>query len=252
MFQSVIEQRGWLRSGRLGTGAGISVLAHAGLIGAVLLLSNQAIREPEETWRDMPDLKLTVPAPPRGNPTPPVANQVVPKRNKPRKQLVPRQVPPPPVTPPEPVNDAPPPETPEVPAARADLPYIPGSHPDGVETGGLPGAPLPDMLANAGGGDGTEDVISFGGGMVPPELLSSPNIELPREAVVSRVEGMLIAKCVITSRGEVENCRVIKGLPHMDEAVVSALEARRYRPVVYQGRAVSVSYVFNLRIKQPR
>jgi protein TonB len=251
MFQSVIEQGGWLRTGRLGTGAGVSVLVHAGLIGAVLLLSGRAVQETPDPIKDIPNLRLTVPAPPRGNPTPPVANQVTPQR-KPRKQLVPRQVPPPPVATPEPVKDEPPPAAPDAPPAVAGLPYIPGSDPNGVDEGGTPHVPLPEGLRVAIGGTGEEDVIPFGPGMRPPELLSSPTIELPREALLAQVEGMLIAKCVITQQGEVEDCRVIKGLPHMDDTVVSALEERRYRPVVYQGRAVSVSYVFNIRIKQPR
>jgi protein TonB len=53
-------------------------------------------------------------------------------------------------------------------------------------------------------------------------------------------------------RGQVRDCRVIKGLPHMDETVMDALESRHYRPVTFQGRPVSVSYVFTIRLKLPR
>lgn len=250
MFQTVIEQRGWLRSGRLGTGAGVSVMVHAGLIGAVLLLSGRAVEEAPDPTKDIPKLRLA-PVPPRGNPTPPVANQVTPQRKPRKQQLAPRTVPPPPVAQPEPV-DEPPPAAPDAPPAVAGLPYIPGSHPDGVDEGGTLGVPLPEGFTNGLAGRGEEEVIPFGPGMEPPQLLSTPALELPREALVAGVEGLFIAKCVITQKGEVEDCRVIKGLPHMDDTVVSALEERRYRPVVYQGRAVSVSYVFNVRIKQPR
>jgi protein TonB len=49
----------------------------------------------------------------------------------------------------------------------------------------------------------------------------------------------------------VENCRIIKGLPHMDETVLESLTSRRYRPVTFQGRPVSVSYTFNVRLEMP-
>lgn len=249
MFQSVIEHWGWFRTGRVGTGAVLSLLAHAAVLGAVLLLSGRTVEETPEPIKDTGPLRLV--APPRGNPHPVVATQLAPRPRKPRKDRVPRQVQPPPVQQAEPVKDV----TPEAPsdavAEPSDLPYIPGSHPDGVDFGGVAGAALPPVLATLGQATG-EEVLPFGESMTRPELLSDPGIELPHEAVRARVEGTVIVKCVITRQGEVDGCRVIKGLAFVDGAVVSALEARRYRPVTFQGRAVSVSYTFNVHIRQPR
>ena len=44
------------------------------------------------------------------------------------------------------------------------------------------------------------------------------------------------------------DCRVVKTLPHMERAVLSALAARRYRPVLRDGRPIAVDYVFNVRL----
>ena len=42
MFQSVVEQKGW-KSGRFGTGAGVSVLVHAAIVAAVFLVFTVAL-----------------------------------------------------------------------------------------------------------------------------------------------------------------------------------------------------------------
>ena len=38
----------------------------------------------------------------------------------------------------------------------------------------------------------------------------------------------------------------------MNDAVLSALETRRYRPVKYQGKPISVTYNFNVKLDLPR
>jgi protein TonB len=72
-----------------------------------------------------------------------------------------------------------------------------------------------------------------------------------REALEARIQGLMIVKCVITIEGRLENCRIIKPLPHMEKAVLDALSTRRYKPVTYQGRPVAVDYVFNIKLVMP-
>ena len=69
--------------------------------------------------------------------------------------------------------------------------------------------------------------------------------------MVSPARTTVIARCTITQEGEVERCRIIKGLPHMDEAVLEALTSRHYRPVSFQGRPVSASYTFQVKLALP-
>jgi protein TonB len=99
--------------------------------------------------------------------------------------------------------------------------------------------------------DTHEEVIPFGMGMTRPELLSSAPLVHTPEALSARVQGLMIAKCTVTCLGEVKDCRILKSLPHMDQAALAALASRRYKPVYYLGRPITVSYVFVLRLQLP-
>jgi len=94
-------------------------------------------------------------------------------------------------------------------------------------------------------------VLPFGAGMTRPRLLSGHDPSYTREALVAKVSGTMIVKCVITTAGRIEGCRIIKGLPHMERAVLEAMASRHYTPVMYQGRAVAVDYVFNIKLVLP-
>jgi periplasmic protein TonB len=242
MFQSVIETQG-MRSGRFGTGAVISFAVHAGLLLGVLWLTT-APRELAPPEPDFPKVflgpKPPVPAYGHRSPAPSV-------RPKPRKDRIPREVPT--TRPPEaaPVEPTP---------AEVTVPDVPGG--DG-KVGGHPLGDPGSLITNVpflGHGLGAaptgEDVLGFGAGMTPPRLVSGPALEYTREALEARVEGTLVVRCVITREGETEDCRVLKGLPHLSESVRAALDARRYTPVTFQGRPVSVAYVFNVKLKLPQ
>ena len=98
-----------------------------------------------------------------------------------------------------------------------------------------------------------EDVVPFSfGTMEPPKPISRAKIEYTREALAAHVTGLLVARCTITREGDVENCKIIKGLPHMNEAVLQTLETWRYTPVQYQGKPISVTYTFNVKLDLPR
>jgi protein TonB len=244
MFQSVLEQQEW-RARRLGMGAGVSLVVHAGLLAAALLLSAGVKQEMEKEI----EVKVFRVPPPRGTPIPPATQQAVaeppkPKRDRPRK--VPREIP---TTPPPEVAPAPEPQAPP-----ENLDYHPDARPDGV------GVAVPCLKclidenapATAEEPTGEEAAPFVHGNMTPPRLLSGASMQYTREALEARVEGLLIARCIITRAGEVEDCRILKGLPHMNEAVLSALETRRYTPVTYQGKAISVIYNFHIKLDLPR
>ncbi|WP_394841334.1 energy transducer TonB [Pendulispora brunnea] len=97
--------------------------------------------------------------------------------------------------------------------------------------------------------EGGETVLPFIPGMVRPTLVSGDEMPTPpREAIMAKVEGLVLASCTITATGNVTHCRIIKGLPYMDDAILSNLQARKYTPIMYQGRPVSVEYKFPFRI----
>ena len=49
-----------------------------------------------------------------------------------------------------------------------------------------------------------------------------------------------------------ENCRILKAVPHMEQPVLEALQSRVYKPILYQGQPVAVDYVFNIKLQMPR
>ena len=97
----------------------------------------------------------------------------------------------------------------------------------------------------------TATVLPYGPDMSQPKLISSVDPVFPREAILARVEGTVIAKCTITTSGSLEGCRIIKGLPFMDRPMLDALSQRRYTPVIYKGSPVAVQYVFSTHIVRP-
>jgi protein TonB len=93
--------------------------------------------------------------------------------------------------------------------------------------------------------------LPFGEGMQRPTLVEHRAPVYSREASAARDEGPVIAQCVITVEGSLRNCRIVKGVSHMDAAVLEALSHWRYTPVTFQGRAVSVEYTIMLRLVAP-
>jgi protein TonB len=111
-----------------------------------------------------------------------------------------------------------------------------------------PSAPVED---STGCSSPEGEVLPFGAQMTRPVLISGAELLHTPEAREARVQGLLIVKCVLTCQGEVRECRILKGLPHMNEAALAMFMSRRYHPVRYLGRPVTVSYVFNVRLPPP-
>jgi TonB family protein len=87
--------------------------------------------------------------------------------------------------------------------------------------------------------------------MTRPTMISGPEPEFTHEAIERGVHGPMTVKCIVGADGGVRKCRVLKGLPFMNEAVVEALAQRRYRPATSHGKPVDVYYTFNLRLTLP-
>jgi eukaryotic-like serine/threonine-protein kinase len=160
------------------------------------------------------------------------------------------------------VSDAPPPAAPPAPVIDSNVAAAPPEPP----TGSLPQAkstplvaanidnpPVPPPLVPAAPSPSpaVPAVLAFGPEMTRPSLISGGELAYPREAMVAGVAGTIIAKCTVTTEGSLRNCRIIKGLPFLDKAALDVLATRRYTPVMYQGKAVSVEYVFNLKVAPP-
>lgn len=96
-----------------------------------------------------------------------------------------------------------------------------------------------------------ETVIPFGPGMERPKKKSGPDPTYTREAREAKVEGKLIAQCVVTKEGDLKDCKVLKSLPFMDRAVLEALAQQKWEPATVGGKPVAVlftiPFVFKLK-----
>lgn len=244
MFDSVLD-RGSAPKSAFGTGTVITILVHVGLLLFALWFSNRA---PDE---DKKETEVTFfaaapppppPPPPAGNNTPHVEKKVEKKKpvRKPDTIVQPKEIP-----------KETPQETPqEEPAEEPenDSPAgVEGGVVGGVE-GGVVGGVVGGKIGGTLGGTGT-DVVPFGEGMSRPERLEGAMPEYTREAREAHVEGIVIVKCTIMADGHLENCRLVKSLPFLDENILAAVRKWRYKPVTFQGRPINVDYVINFKLQ---
>ena len=134
-------------------------------------------------------------------------------------------------------------------AAQGDGPLAaPGSAstPGGSGAGGALGG------GGSEAGGGTGEPARFSETMTPPVLVSGPPLGYTPQAIDHQVEGTMLVECVVQADGGVRRCRVLKGLPFLDQAIVSALEQRRYRPATLGGNPLDVRYTFTVRLNLPR
>jgi protein TonB len=104
----------------------------------------------------------------------------------------------------------------------------------------------------AGQVSGDTQVLPFMDGMTRPTLLSKVDPQFTSEARAAGTSGTILTKCVITKDGTLQKCRIMKGLPLMDQQVLSALSQWKYTPVLYQGKPTAVEYLIPVRLVAPR
>jgi TonB family protein len=95
------------------------------------------------------------------------------------------------------------------------------------------------------------EALEFNDSMTAPTMVSGPAPEYTREALDRGVEGNMQIRCIVTVDGQVRGCRIVKGLPFMNTAVIEALQKRKYKPALAQGKPVDVFFTFNIRLKLP-
>jgi periplasmic protein TonB len=77
-------------------------------------------------------------------------------------------------------------------------------------------------------------------GIREPKRISGPTPEYPVIARTSKVQGTVILEAVIDEHGEVGRIKVLKSLPFLDQAAISAVQQWRYTPTLLNGFPVSV------------
>jgi TonB family protein len=81
-----------------------------------------------------------------------------------------------------------------------------------------------------------------------PSRVSGGPPTVPREALEAKVAGTVVAKCQITTTGSTSNCRIVKGLPFMDQPVLAALAGWKYTPAMAGSKPVPFDQVITIKI----
>jgi serine/threonine-protein kinase len=119
----------------------------------------------------------------------------------------------------------------------------------------LPTAPVPSEKAPPVPAAAVAAKVEPGPGLVPteqltvrPKLVSAPPVVIPDAAKAANAGGTQVSRCVVTVKGTLEKCRVVKSVPLLDEAVLEALKARVYEPgrVGAEAVATEISVVVHL------
>ncbi|WP_257451358.1 energy transducer TonB [Archangium lipolyticum] len=84
--------------------------------------------------------------------------------------------------------------------------------------------------------------------MTRPQRVSGREPRLTEEARAARVRGTALVRCVVTREGQVKGCKMLNGLPYMDQELLETVSTWRVTPVTQQGRPVDVEYTFVVRI----
>ena len=243
MFDSVLG-RGVTPKSRFGSGAVVSVLLHVGLLGlrAVVLDRGHPAKEEKDV-----SVVLKVAAPPPPPPPPPPASTTT-KTHTEKKKIPKDMIIQPKESAPGQAQGSQSPSRRAGRASRAGSRAAWSAASSVAWSAGSSAASSAEHRRRAAvrrGHDPSRSIQSSPDGKIraatTPVRRSRPS-----------VEGLMIVRCVITAEGKVQNCRIIKPLPHMEQAVLSWLTQSKYTPVTFQGKPQQVGYVFNFKLRLSR
>jgi len=115
---------------------------------------------------------------------------------------------------------------------------IPGGVLGGV-VGGLADAPPPPPPPPPPPG-WAQGAIRVGGNIPPPTKTKHVNPEYPAIAQSARVQGVVIIEAIIGPDGHVQDQRILRSIPLLDQAALDAVKQWEFTPVLLNGSPVAV------------
>jgi protein TonB len=82
--------------------------------------------------------------------------------------------------------------------------------------------------------------VRVGGQIKEPTKAHHVSPSYPDIAKQARVQGVVVLEAVISTSGAVQNVRVLRGNPLLNESAVDAVRQWRYTPTLLNGTAVPV------------
>ena len=83
-----------------------------------------------------------------------------------------------------------------------------------------------------------DEPFRVGGGVEPPQILSQVKPRYPEVAKAARVQGIVILEAIINKEGTVDDVRVLRGHPLLEQAAKDAIVKWKFKPRVLDGVAV--------------
>jgi len=88
--------------------------------------------------------------------------------------------------------------------------------------------------------------VRVGGNSMPPKTKDVRPV-YPPEAKKARAEGMVIIEVTLTSEGRVQDARILRGIPLLDQAALDCVRQWEYEPTVLKGVPVPVVMTVTVR-----
>ena len=135
----------------------------------------------------------------------------------------------------------PPPDEPVQPSAPSVVDVPLGTGTLDIGTFGVGTATgLPPLPAPLPPDPPAQKILRVGPGVREPRRIAGTPPEYPVIARNARVQGTVILEAVINERGTIERIRVLRSVPLLDAAAITAVENWRYTPTLLNGVPVSV------------
>ena len=209
----------------------ISTAAHVIVLGVMLAIP---ILYVSADLPEIPDMLTFVvsaaPPPPPPPPPPPAAPAATPSKPK--------------VTKPVPTSPRAAPV--EAPREIVEETYVDIASEEGVlggVEGGIPGGVIGGVLADLPQpppppppAPVAREPVRVGGDLKAPALVERVEPEYPPLAVRARVQGVVILEALVDRQGRVENVRVLRSIPLLDNAAIAAVRQWRYSPLLLNGQ----------------
>lgn len=130
------------------------------------------------------------------------------------------------------------------PALPPPPPLPPGPPPLPGDVPAQPPAPAPAATkpAPAQGGDASSKMapVRVGGSIAEPRKIKDVPPVYPEVAIAARVQGVVIVEVTIQPDGTVGDAKVLRSIPLLDEAALTAVKQWVYEPTLLNGVAVPV------------
>jgi len=122
--------------------------------------------------------------------------------------------------------------------------------PEAVEPGGGAGiGPIGPSLALTPPPPAERPPIRLGSGIQAPQRVTNVTPVYPAAARLARVEGFVIIEATIDERGNVARVQVLKSIPLLDEAALTAVRQWKFTPTRLNGVAVPIVMTVTVNFK---